>query len=63
MQEMSEAVVSILDILNLTEVVLLGVGAGADVYLGTVTAAAAAAVSAESVPALASQHNMTYVAV
>ena len=31
MQEMSEAVVTILDILNLTEVVILGVGAGADI--------------------------------
>ena len=31
MQEMSEAVVSILDILNLTEVVILGVGAGANI--------------------------------
>ena len=30
-QEMSEAVVSILDILNLTEVVILGVGAGANI--------------------------------
>ena len=31
MQEMSEAVVSILDILNLREVVILGVGAGANI--------------------------------
>ena len=31
MQEMSEAVLGILDILNLTEVVILGVGAGANI--------------------------------